>query len=76
MLVGELMLIVLAAATSKGEPARGDCRVPLSSAGRMLVSVLVTVRWGEGAGSSPLRRSDGMFNSDEFAGELMEDEDD
>lgn len=67
VLVGEVIVILV-----DGEIARGDCKVPLSRAGRIFVNVLVAVRWDEGTvGKLPFRNNDEILNDDE-----TDDEDD
>lgn len=67
VLVGEVIVILV-----DGETARGDCRVPLSRAGRIFVNVLVAVRWDEvTVGKLPFRNNDEILNDDE-----TDDEDD
>lgn len=61
---------------SDGELARGDGNVPLSSAGRIFVNVLVTVRCDDD-GKSLLRRIDAILNDDELEDDTgIEGEDD
>lgn len=63
-----------------GEPARGDCKVPLSRAGKIFVNVLVTVRWdGDGDDDGEklfFRKSDGILNDDEPDEEVIVEDDD
>lgn len=57
-----------------GDSARGDCNVPLSSAGKIFVRVLEIVRWdvdGDEA-KSPLRKNDGILNDDEIDDDVPE----
>lgn len=54
---------------SAGEVARGDVNVPLSSAGRIFVRVLVADRCDDeddDGGKSPLRRIDEILNDEEL----------
>ena len=59
-----------------GETARGDCNVPLSSAGKIFVRVLVAVRCDEDDGDGekfPFRKSEGIFD-DETDEDIIEDD--
>ena len=59
-----------------GEAARGDCRVPLSRAGRIFVSVLVAVRWDGDGEKLPLRKSEDILNDDESEEDIIDGEED
>lgn len=77
VLVGEFKLGTFVDAPD-GDIARGDGNVPLSRAGKIFVSVLVTLRWDdvEDDENSPLRKSDGIFNDDEIDADVVEFGDD
>lgn len=77
VLVGEFKLAKFIEVLD-GEPARGDCNVPLSRAGKIFVNVLVTVRWagdGDGDEKLPFRKSDEILNDDEIDDDVPEDDD-